>query len=87
MQDHVSIQMMKSDFDETLEEHFTEVEQFWLYARDQDYDLDTCLDLCDHVQLLNEDILNNNFEERPEIIRAEVDFHHFESREKDHHVV
>ncbi|KAM3163728.1 hypothetical protein ACU8KH_02202 [Lachancea thermotolerans] len=82
MQDAVSVEMMGTDLDQTLSEHFTEAEQFWLYARDQDYDLDTCLELCDHVQLLNEDILTNNVEQRPEIVRAELDFAKFESREK-----
>lgn len=74
MSDQIAVQLVNNDFDQVLAEHFSDKEQFLLFARDQDFDLDTCLELCDHVAYLNEDVSNNALEDRPEIVGANKDF-------------
>ncbi|SCV05823.1 LANO_0H15962g1_1 [Lachancea nothofagi CBS 11611] len=76
MKDQVSIELLDSNFDQTLADYFSNLEQFWLNAKDQDFDLDTCMELCDHVALLNEELTAQNSEEKTEIARTELEFEH-----------
>lgn len=70
LHDFVSIQLVREDYDHVLEEYFSDKEQFIVYTRNQDYDLDTCMDMCDTVAILNE----NTTETRFDMLSAQYDF-------------
>ncbi|QLL34331.1 hypothetical protein HG536_0G01900 [Torulaspora globosa] len=74
MHDAVVVELAQTDFDYVLAEHFNDKEQFILYANEQDFDLDTCLEICDGIELLNQDIIECQVEERSDIALAESDF-------------
>ncbi|AGO09903.1 AaceriAAL088WAp [[Ashbya] aceris (nom. inval.)] len=52
--DILELDIVRNDIGPVLEEYFTDREQFVLYAQEQDYDIDTCMELCDTVRCLNE---------------------------------
>ncbi|AMD21139.1 HEL142Cp [Eremothecium sinecaudum] len=56
MQDTVALELVGNDFPSVLEEYFSDKEQFLLFANEQDFDLDTCMTLCDTVGCLNEQL-------------------------------
>lgn len=74
MHDAVAVELAQTDFDYVMAEHFSDREQFILYASEQDFDLDTCLEVCESIELLNQDILECRIEERSHIALAESDF-------------
>lgn len=74
MHDAVAVESMHEGMDQILADNFTEQEQFVFWARDQDYDLDTCLELCDVVQFFNEDTSEKEAEEGWGMAAAESDF-------------
>lgn len=74
MKDQVSRDLVQSDYDEVLAEYFTDKEQYLLFAQEQDFDLDTCLELCDQVKLLNDEMLDNKTEQKDEILQADLEF-------------
>lgn len=74
MNDAVAVELVLNDIDDAMADHFNDQEHFTIYANEQDYDLDTCLGLCDSVQLLNQDICERNMEERIDIVAAGNDF-------------
>lgn len=74
MHDAVAVELVHEDMDQVMAENFTDQEQFVLWVRDQDYDLDTCLELCDVVHFLNEDTSERETEESCSLTEAEYDF-------------
>lgn len=74
MHDAVAVELVHEDIDQILPDNFTEQEQFVFWAKDQDYDLDTCFELCDIVQFFNEDTSERESEEGWGMGAAESDF-------------
>ncbi|QLQ80249.1 hypothetical protein HG537_0D02500 [Torulaspora globosa] len=70
MHDAVAVELAQTDFDYVIAEHLTDKEQFILYASEQDFDLDTCLEICEGIELLNRCCV----EERSDVALAESDF-------------
>lgn len=74
MNDAVAVELVLNDIDDVMADHFTDQEHFTRYVNEQDYDLDTCLGLCDSVQLLNQDTCERDMEEGIDIVAAGNDF-------------
>lgn len=83
MHDAVAVELVQADFDHVMAEHFKDSEQFIVYTKDQDYDLDTCLELCDSIELLNEEIFECRVEEQSHVVLAESDFNDMLQMEKN----
>lgn len=66
----VSVEFVRADTDSVLAEHFTDEEQFIKFSRDQDFDIETCLELCDTVEVLNGSIR----ETRMDMLSAQYDY-------------
>lgn len=82
MKDAVAAQLAQSNFDEVMADHFNDEEHFIIYARNQDYDLDTCHLICDSVELLNQDTSERNIEQRDDMAAADSDFKEIISMEE-----
>ncbi|QEU60570.1 hypothetical protein KDRO_D02590 [Kluyveromyces lactis] len=68
--DSVSLQLVKEDCDRVFAEHFNDAEQFIVYSRQQDFDLDTLMELCDTIETLN----GSTVETRNDMLSAQFDF-------------
>lgn len=74
MHDAVAVELVQADFDYVMADHFDDGEQFIVYANDQDFDLDTCCEICDSIEVLNQDLVESQVEDRSHVALAESDF-------------
>ncbi|CDO92886.1 unnamed protein product [Kluyveromyces dobzhanskii CBS 2104] len=68
--DAVLLQLVSEDCDQVFAEHFNDAEQFLIYSRQQDFDLDVCMGLCDTIETLNA----STAETRSDMLSAQFDF-------------
>lgn len=73
LHDSVSVELIKEDYDKILSDHFTDSEQYLIYSKHQDFDLNSCMELCDTVETLNQTIT----ETRMDMLKVQFDFNSY----------